>query len=645
MTRHCIHPTWRLITAAVALLTMVAVLNWPEATAAQRGQADPPPGHPLDGLRTEPAPDWSAPHVPNQLLIKLPGDQKILDQVTLARAGVRLLRVIPQLGLALVETRPGAEPRAVAVDLIDRAGVEWAEPNYIFGLDFEPDDPDYRPRQSLYLNRLDMPAAWGYTTGLPQIVIAIVDTGVEMTHEDLYKAIWINIGEIPDNGIDDDGNGFVDDVNGWNFAENNNRIYDDYGHGTHVAGIAAARINNGVGIAGIAGTATIMPLDVFPASGYGTYEDLIRAMVYATDNGAHVINMSLGAISYSRGEEAAVNYAWSRGVVLVAAAGNTGRNSYHYPAAHPNVIAVAATDAYDNLAGFSTRGDFVDVAAPGVSIWSTYRGNRYGLMTGTSMAAPHVAGLAALILSLNPNLQPDDVRALIQDNADDLGTPGWDIYFGHGRINAGRALAAVPGGTTPLPTPTPGPRLEIWPAGCQELINDGDFEAGLGAWQGAGDVVVDTTRAYAGTRAAHFPGGPNSGGTLTRTVSLPPFPQEAVLWFAYRIENQDQGWGSSPEAPYDDWLTAEFRADDGTVISSLLRTGNSADTAAAGLPWDRYLYRMQFADLAPLRTAGSVALVFTAGNDEDNLPTDFWIDEVRLCVKGGYGRIFPLVFK
>ena len=132
---------------------------------------------------------------------------------------------------------------------------------------------------------------------------------------------------------------------------------------------------------------------------------------------------------------------------------------------------------------------------------------------------------------------------------------------------------------------------------------------------------------------------------MTQTVTLPPFPQEATLWFAYRIENQDQGWGSAPEAPYDDWFTGEFRAADGTVIASLLRTGNSADTASDGLPWDRYLYRMQFADFSGLRTTPTVDLVFSAGNDEDALPTDVWLDTVRFCVKGGYGRIFPLILE
>ena len=152
---------------------------------------------------------------------------------------------------------------------------------------------------------------------------------------------------------------------------------------------------------------------------------------------------------------------------------------------------------------------------------------------------------------------------------------------------------------------------------------------------------MDTTRAYSGKVAAHFTGGPNATGVLTRRLQLMPgslatdvLPEEATLWFAYRIENQDTGWGSSPQAPYDDWLTAAFRTTDGGLITSLLRTGNSADTATDGLPWDRYLYRMQAADLAPLLDQGTIDLVFEAYNDGDTAPTNFWLDAVRFCVAG-----------
>lgn len=588
-------------------------------------------------------PDWTAPHVPGQLIVQLPEVAAASAHARLARAGAQIVRTLPQLGLAVVEVSPDTALATAATDLQTLAGVAWAEPNYIFTLDLTPDDPAYAT-QIPYLKRLELAAGWDYTTGRPEIVIAILDTGIDLTHPDLSSAIWVNPGEVPGNGVDDDANGFIDDIHGWDFADNDNLPTDDHGHGTHVAGIAGARINNGIGIAGVAGGVTLMPVDVFKG-GIGTYEDLIRAIIYATDNGAHVINMSLGASSYSRGEEIAVDYAWGRGVVVVAAAGNTGSEQYHYPAAHKHTIAVAATTSADVLASFSTRGDFVDVAAPGASIYSTYRGGGYAFMSGTSMASPHVAGLAALILSRNPTLAPDAVRALIEKNADDLGVFGWDNAFGHGRINARKALAATPPDDGPVPTAEPGPPLAIWPAGCQELIPDGDFEAGAGAWQLSGDALVDATRVYSGSQALYLPGGPNTRATVTRTVTLPAFPPAPLagtLWFAYRIETSDWGKGTTPDFPYDDWLTAEFRSADGQRRVSLLRTGNTADTSSSGLPWDRYLYRMERMELATLKQAGAINLVFTAANDSDTAATSFWIDEVRFCVKSGYVYYWPL---
>ncbi|MCU0500542.1 MAG: S8 family serine peptidase [Anaerolineae bacterium] len=639
---------WLILLLGITALILIGLALPPASPVAT---AQPPaPETPIG----RPTPDWSAPHVPGQLLVKFADASAAGATALAAQTGMSVQSAIPQLGIAVVETagaNSNAELAATAAALEANPAVVWAEPNYTFTLDAVPDDPNF-PIQAPYLNRLEMPAAWDFTTGRPEVVIAILDTGVYLGHPDLAANIWTNPLEIPDNGIDDDGNGFIDDVHGWNFAGNNNAVADDHGHGTHVAGIAAARINNMTGIAGMAGRTSIMPVKVFypPPNVLGTYEDLIRAMIYAADNGARVINMSLGASSYSRGEEAAVDYAWNHGAIVVAAAGNTGRNTYHYPAAHPNAIAVAATDASDNRAGFSTYGDFVDVAAPGASIYSTLMSGSYGYMSGTSMASPHVAGMAGLIFSLNPQLTNAQVRELIEKNVDDLGATGWDPYFGHGRINARKSLAAVAPPPQPSPTPTPHPPLAKWPAGCQDLVTDGSFEVGLGAWQASGAWSVDATQAYTGTQAAHFTGGPNASGFLTRTVTLTQtnalggasFPHEGTLWFAFRIESKDFGWGSTPQAPYDDWLTAEFRSTDGKLVSSLLRTGNTADSAP-GLPWDRYLYRMQPADLQSLGALGVVDLVFTAGNDADAAPTSFWIDGVRLCMTTARRLYLPLV--
>ncbi len=614
---------------------------------------------PAAGAATEPAaprapaPDWTAPHVAGQLLVKLADSAVVSDaaplEARLAAYGVRALRTIPQLGLALVQPPAGATLSQAAADLNVQSGIEWAEPNYTFRLDLVPDDPLYLTDQSEALGRIQMPAAWDLTLGRPEVVIAILDTGVDITHPDLAEAIWTNPGETPDNAVDDDANGFIDDIHGWDFATGENDVADDHGHGTHVAGIAAARTDNGIGVAGVAGRATLMPVDVF-GGGIGTYEDLIRAIVYATDNGAHVINMSLGASSYSLGEEMAVNYAWERGVVVVAAAGNTCTNtnynappclSDHYPAAHTNVIAVAATTAGDVLASFSTRGTFVDVAAPGVGIYSTFPRDGYGSLSGTSMATPHVSGLAALVLARNPYLTPDQVRLLIELGTEDLGPKGPDIYFGYGRIDARRTLEMTEPDMRPFPVRPAAPPLDFTLAGCTELVPDGSFTTGLGAWQAEGSFAVHD---FSGNPAAHFTGGPNATGTLTRTVTLPPNSTEGVLWFRYRIDNADTGWGTDPTAPYDDKLALAFYAADGAALATLLRTGNSADTAADGLAWDRYLYRMEPADITGLTAADPLRLVFTADNNEDSAKTDFWIDDVRLCVQQGPDRLFlPLV--
>ena len=213
-----------------------------------------------------------------------------------------------------------------------------------------------------------------------------------------------------------------------------------------------------------------------------------------------------------------------------------------------------------------------------------------------------------------------------------------------------KALAAVPTPLQPSPTPTPRPPLPAWPADCRDLIADGDFEDGWGDWQADDTWRVDATRAYSGTSAAHFTGGPHASGALTRTLNLRNNARpddgitEGVLWFAFRIENQDRGLGSLPQLPFDDWLFGEFRTTDGKPISSLLRTGNSADTATSGLPWDRYFYRLRPSDMAPLAALGTVNLVFTAGNDADNAATEFWIDAVRFCITARPIRYyFPLV--
>jgi hypothetical protein len=237
-------------------------------------------------------------------------------------------------------------------------------------------------------------------------------------------------------------------VYGWDFANNDNDPrQDDYGHGSHVAGIAAAATDNGAGIAGVAFNSSIMAVKVGytdPESGehLARYTDIAYGIMYAADNGAEVINLSLGGYGYSLGLKGAVNYAWDAGCVLVGAVGNDNKSDPFYPAAYDNVIGVSATDQNDAKAPWSNYGSHVAVAAPGSSIYSTYwnDGSTYAHMSGTSMSAPHVAGLAALLFSQDGGRSNAEARSIIEGSADDLGDAGWDQYYGYGRINAYKAL-------------------------------------------------------------------------------------------------------------------------------------------------------------------------------------------------------------
>lgn len=589
------------------------------------------------------------PYAPGEVLIGLKGVSDRAAVGALANEvatsnGASVLETVPALHIVRLSVPEGPLAQRIARLQADPR-VAWAEPNYLVYPDFIPNDPLYASAQSSYLSRLQVEEVWDITIGRPDVIVAVLDTGVEMNHPDLAAGIWTNPGEIPDNGLDDDGNGFVDDVHGWDFADEDNDPSDDYWHGTHVAGIIAARIHNTVGIAGMAGGATVMPVDVF-RGGIGTYADLIQAIVYAADNGANVINMSLGALSYSRGEEVAVDYAWRRGAVLIAAAGNNGNDAWHYPAAHAHVIGVAATDSYDRRASFSSFGPFVAVSAPGVEVMSSILGGRYGRGSGTSMAAPHVSGLAALILSRNPTLTNEQVRAIIESTADDLDTLGWDPYHGFGRINAARALATVLPPPDPLPTPSPPPPREpLWPSGCAELLRDGGFEMGGSAWLMEGQAEVREGVAFEGMHALHLAGASGASGRVWQTVHIPVTATAATLTFAYRIDNRDGGWSGDPQEPSRDRLRVDFQDRAGGLLIPLLRTGNMADTASDGLPWDEYLYTLTREDLTILRRAGEVRLNFYGDNGLDEQTTDFYVDAVRLCVKVDwpYRYWFPLV--
>lgn len=288
------------------------------------------------------------------------------------------------------------------------------------------------------------------------LTVAVIDTGIDYHHEDLKENIWKNQEEIADNGIDDDGNFYIDDIYGWDFTDNDNDPMDERNHGTHVAGIIGAKTNNLKGIASLPKELKLMNLRILDASGEGYFSDAILALEYAVDNGAIIINNSWGGWGFSQALEDALSFAYNAGCIIVASSGNNASNidDYWYSiASSPKVIAVSASDREENRAWFSNYGVKIDVAAPGDDILSTLLNNSYGEKSGTSMAAPYVSSLAALIKSLRPNFTNEEIRQVIRASADDILDSGWDIYSGFGRINAERAVKIDSVITTKITSP------------------------------------------------------------------------------------------------------------------------------------------------------------------------------------------------
>lgn len=354
----------------------------------------------------------------------------------------------------LIETANGVSEQRF-LDLVQGLPfVERSSLNYYVFLDEIPDDPDYSKQFAFPL--LEAPAAWDLIKGSPDVVVAIIDSGTDLAHEDLASAIWINIDETPGNGIDDDGNGYIDDYRGWDFNNNdNNPGYGgaDNDHGTHVAGIVGAITNNGTGVAGGTWGCPVMILKVFPDNGGGaTVGNVANAIRYAADNGAAVANLSLGSTYNAPVQEEAVLYAYNAGVTVVASSGNGGNDGIgdstpHYPSANIGAVGVGSTNRFDEKDGSSNWGeDWVDVYAPGVQIRSTLPGGLYGNLSGTSMSSPMAAALAALIKCQNPSFTPDEVRVRMQQGCVpiDFSNPAYRNQLDPGRINFFFSLAETP---------------------------------------------------------------------------------------------------------------------------------------------------------------------------------------------------------
>lgn len=302
------------------------------------------------------------------------------------------------------------------------------------------------------LTKIGAPAAWNISRGDTQVVVADIDSGVDYNHEDLINNIWRNPREIAGDNIDNDGNGFVDDIVGWDFYNRDNRPWDDNGHGTHTAGTLGATGGNGVGISGIAPRVSIIPLKFLSRYGSGTTEDAIRSINYAVDAGAHILSNSWGGDEYSQALEEAIVAAGEKNVLFVAAAGNDGADNDStpmYPASYdlPNVLSVAASTSDEQLADFSNFGfKSVHLAAPGDVIHSTLPQSRYGIMSGTSMACPAVAGAAALLKAYRPALSAVALKETLLSTAERSPAYEGKVLSG-GHLNVEKALLKA--GETP----------------------------------------------------------------------------------------------------------------------------------------------------------------------------------------------------
>lgn len=400
------------------------------------------------------APVGAATDEPNQS-VALPGNAYVPGEVlvrwktepphdALVALGVTASAPLERLGTARLGVPEGRELETVE-QLRFRPDVVWAQANYVRQIAMSSNDPRFGEQWGL--RRIDAPVAWDTTTGTSSVVVAVIDTGVDLRHPDLQGHL----------------------VDGYDFIRQDRPPQDDNGHGTHVAGTIAATLNNSVGIAGVAPNVSVMPVKVFGRTGRGNDDGVAAGLYWAVDHGAWVINLSFGpAFSGTQATpmvEEAIEYANSMGAVVVLAAGNRGTSEPPTLSQSQGVISVAATMPNDARAPFSNHGPWVHVGAPGTGIMSTFFDgtSTYRMASGTSVAAPHVAGVAALLLSLRPSLSPAQVDAIIRSTANPL--PGEDI--GAGRLNAARAVAAardLPAAPASVPAPAPPPSALETPA-------------------------------------------------------------------------------------------------------------------------------------------------------------------------------------
>jgi subtilisin family serine protease len=405
-------------------------------------------------------------HVPGELIVKFKNTKSAQSLSALASLGGTVKYQFRTKGAHVVKF-PGLKSKdslfSAAKQLAARPDVEYVEANTIIRVNRVPNDTDFSQQYGMHNTGanngttdadIDAVEAWDISTGSKDVVVGIIDTGVDYSHPDIAPNYWTNPGETgldasgkekSTNGVDDDGNGYIDDFRGWDFVNNDNDPMDDHAHGTHCAGVIGARGNDGAGVTGVNWNVSLVGLKFLSGSGSGTLEDAVKAIEYGTSLGLSLTSNSWGGGGFSQTMLDAIKAANDRGVLFIAAAGNDSINNdatAAYPASYQvaNVISVAASDNKDQMAYFSNSGvRSVHVAAPGVDIWSSVPGSKYQKMSGTSMATPHVAGLAALVKAAHPDATAGQIKARILGGVDR--SAHWSLRVSSGgRINAFNSL-------------------------------------------------------------------------------------------------------------------------------------------------------------------------------------------------------------
>ena len=543
----------------------------PAARPAQPGRPPAPPTEPIASASTLPR---QGEVVPGEHIVVFAPEVTRDQQAELLKSlAPRTVEDLPLVNGVLLTVDPNRPPSLAGLGAIDRSKILFTQPNYRqqlrggsgtvveelpAGAAPTAADPEYGKQYHLENAGqtggtagadIKAPVAWKSTTG-KGVVVAIADTNIDITHPDIAPNVWTNTGEVAGNGKDDDGNGYVDDVNGWNFGRNNNRPQDGgETHGTHVAGIIGAKRDNGIGGSGVAPDVTLMPLAIL---GGATTANAIKAFGYAVRNGANVISNSWGNNIYEPALAEAVRQTVAAGVSVVVAAGNenwdTGING-SYPDNYAGSFSVAASDSKDGKASYSNRGSVtIDVAAPGDKIHSTLPNGRYGAMSGTSMAAPVVSGLLALVKARFPHLSMKEVEERVARSVQrDGAAKVWNtLVASGGRVDAEAALTPIATPGAPVPTDgavvgspvrvdwssdlTEGQRFQVevsTNAGATSAVAE-DFDGGTAsrAFRTAGDKQWTVSDAIARTGTHSFNvGGLGSGQQsrleLTETITEP----------------------------------------------------------------------------------------------------------------------------